>query len=408
MILENEKDMINQINKLNPMETELVNKNICLFCIYNSLIKYKGINLLWDGFLSEDGQKFLTIKKKFEIILGLEELLINPNKNNVNKNNENNIKEDNNINTNINLIKKGNLFLNDVNILNEKNLNIFNLILEDEDGENYLIDNNTDETKSIKENDYNEKNSYTFNEIKRKNIIQKSKIKSLNTKIDNNDKLNKNYLNNYMNDISTNHFELSDSFIKNNINNINEFFEKNPEKRNNEQINPLLFDMNYNKNNKLMKTNTLWKSIDYINSNNNIFLKENEQSIYNRLNNQISFLKNTLNLKTNLNNEFLANNISAKNDEIFSLKDINEKILLLKGLIQIILNYMNNIGELSDIYSYISGNTLSVMISIMNGMVSCNDIIQLKNIHYLFSKVLYFNYKIKMMNSELCNKLRDI
>ena len=90
------------------------------------------------------------------------------------------------------------------------------------------------------------------------------------------------------------------------------------------------------------------------------------------------------------------------------MKDINEKILLLKGLIQIILNYMNNIGELSDIYSYISGNTLSVMISIMNGMVSCNDIIQLKNIHYLFSKVLYFNYKIKMMNSELCNKLRDI
>ena len=48
------------------------------------------------------------------------------------------------------------------------------------------------------------------------------------------------------------------------------------------------------------------------------------------------------------------------------------------------------------------------MISVMNGMVSCNDIIQLKNIHYLFSKVLYFNYKIKMMNSELCNKLRDI
>ena len=408
LILENEKDMINQINKLNPMETELVNKNICLFCIYNSLIKYKGINLLWDGFLSEDGQKFLTIKKKFEIILGLEELLINPNKNNVNKNNENNIKEDNNINTNINLIKKGNLFLNDVNILNEKNLNIFNLILEDEDAENYLIDNNTDETKSIKENDYNEKNSYTFNEIKRKNIIQKSKIKSLNTKIDNNDKLNKNYLNNYMNDISTNHFELSDSFIKNNINKINEFLEKNSEKRNNEQINPLLFDMNYNKNNKLMNTNPLCKSMDYINSNNNIFLKENEQSIYNRLNNQISFLKNTLNLKTNLNNEFLANNISAKNDEIFSLKDINEKILLLKGLIQIILNYMNNIGELSDIYSYISGNTLSVMISIMNGMVSCNDIIQLKNIHYLFSKVLYFNYKIKMMNSELCNKLRDI
>ena len=166
--------------------------------------------------------------------------------------------------------------------------------------------------------------------------------------------------------------------------------------------------MIYNKNNKLMNTNPLCKSMDYINSNNNIFLKENEQSIYNRLNNQISFLKNTLNLKTNLNNEFLANNISAKNDEIFSLKDINEKILLLKGLIQIILNYMNNIGELSDKYSYINSNTLALMISDMYGMIICNDIIQLKNIHYLFSKVLYFNYKIKMMNSELCNKLRDI
>ena len=52
--------------------------------------------------------------------------------------------------------------------MNDKNLNVFDLILGDEDGENYLIDNNTDETKSIKENDYNEKNSYIFSEKKEK------------------------------------------------------------------------------------------------------------------------------------------------------------------------------------------------------------------------------------------------
>lgn len=405
LILENKKDMVNQIIKLNTFETKHIYKKICLFCIYNSLINYKGINLLFERFVYENGQNLLSIKKKFEIISGLEELLINQNKNNLKKNNGNNKQENSNINANINLVKKGNLISNDTNeIFNEENFNIFNLVLEDKDEkeveENNLIDfidNNSNETQSIKV----KKNKKIKNIIEK---LNKKKINSIITKLDNNDKLNEKYLFKYLNHINNNnHFEL----VYNNRNKINPFFRQYFERRNIEQINPYIFEMDYNWNNNFININQINKSIDNIN--NNFFVKTNEQNIYDKLINEISILNNKFNLKININNNFIINNnINTNNNQIFYLKDINANLLFYKYLIEIIINYINNIGKLIDIYSYINESSLFLMNSIINENFSYNSNIQLINIYNLFSNLLHFYYEIKMMNSELCHKFGNI
>ena len=400
LILENKKDMFNLINKKNTLEPELINKKICIFCIYNSLIKYKGFNLMWETFLLNDGKKFLNIKEKFEIITGLEDLLIKP-KNNANIYDNNSTKENSNININNNLFKKGNSSIIDINkIFNEKNANIFDLILEDKNDKKYFINNaSSKEAFWVNGKRNNENKNFINNKKRRKNIIGKSKekkINSNNTKIDN-DKLNEIYLNNYLNNNIINNFEFSDNnkSIKNNI---------NSKKRNIEQINPSLFDMNYNYNNNFIKANPLNLLYDYIN-NDNIFVNKNEQLIYNNLNNQISLLQHELNLKENIYKNFAINNFNKNNAQVSLLHDINGKILYLKNLIQNIFNYIDNIRELLDIYSYICSNFILLMKLIINGDISFNNIMILEKINNLFLNLLNINYKFQMMNKELCDKI---
>ena len=392
--------MFNLINKKNTLEHELINKNICIFCIYNSLIKYKGFILMWETFLLNDGKKFLNIKEKFEIITGLEDLLIKP-KNNANIYNNNSTKENSNININNNLFKKENSSIIDINkIFNEKNVNIFDLILEDKNDKKYFINNaSSNEAFWVNGKRNNENKIFINNKKSRKNIIGKSKekkINSNNTKIDN-DKLNEIYLNNYLNNNIINNFEFSDNnkSIKNNI---------NTKKRNTEQINPSLFDMNYNYNNNFIKANPLNLFYDYIN-NNNIFVNKNEQLIYNNLNNQISLLQHELNLKENIYKYFAINNFNKNNAQIALLNDINGKILYLKNLIINIFNYIDNIRDLLDIYLYICRNFILLMQLIINGDISFNNIMILEKINNLFLNLLNINYKFQMMNKELCDKI---
>ena len=162
--------------------------------------------------------------------------------------------------------------------------------------------------------------------------------------------------------------------------------------------------MNYNYNNNFIKANPLNLLYDYIN-NDNIFVNKNEQLIYNNLNNQISLLQHELNLKENIYKNFAINNFNKNNAQVSLLHDINGKILYLKNLIQNIFNYIDNIRELLDIYSYICSNFILLMKLIINGDISFNNIMILEKFNNLFLNLLNINYKFQMMNKELCDKI---
>ena len=402
-IIENKKDIYNL--KSDGLDKDPLNKKYCFGCIYNSLIKNKGILLLWEDILPEEKSP-LSNKKKLEIISGLEDMLFNSNKN------MNNFKEinSNEENTNSNKLEKNSLFNDSNNIFNDKKVNIFDLILGSEDEDNNIndLENNSDENKSIKNKNNNETKKNDKKEKKNKSSKKKENKKTfMKTEInDDNFELNKNINNNSKNNLQTVDNNKNINIINmNNINNINQFNDQKFIKKHNDQIQPLLYNSNYNSN--FLNQNNMNNNIGYFNNNNN-FLNPNEELIYDRLNNQLSFLKNKINLITNLNNTRINNNntrINNNNDFLLLISQNNfkENVCYFKNSMHIIFNYMNNLGEMLEKYSCINEHSLNLIDSIINGTINTDVILQLKNNHNHLSQLLNNNYNIQKMNSELCD-----
>ena len=349
--------------------------------------------------------------KNFETISGLEDMIIYPNKNGSNNYNQNEDKGEKNKN-NI----KNNLGFNDMNELNnifndKKGKNIFDLILDGEE-ENEISDLEviSDENKEIK-NKNNAENK-KINENKNNKKIKKGKSKEKKVKfkkaILNINQTNKNNKNNIAN---KNNNEIKDKNLINiNIqNDINKFNEPTLMKKNNEQNQPLFYNtLNFNpsqnnifyNNNQNMINNNL---SGYISNNQNI----NKESFCDRLNNELSFLKNQLNLISNTKNNKIANNqnINSEQQILNSNNNLKENLLFFNNSMHIILNYMNDIGEMLDKYSCINENSLSLMDSIINGNVGADSIIKLTNNNNYFSQLLNYNYNIQKMNTELCDMI---
>ena len=189
----------------------------------------------------------------------------------------------------------------------------------------------------------------------------------------------------------------------NNINNINQFNEQKFMKRNNDLIHPLLFNIDYNSNNKFLKQSMINNNFGNLNNNPIININANEDLLYDRLNNQLSFLKNKINLISNLNNTRIANNINNNNDLpiLIANKNFKENLFYFKNSMYYVLNYMNNINDMLEKYSCINEQSLSLMDSMINGNINTDSIMQLKNNNNLFSQLLNYNYNIQRMNTEL-------
>jgi hypothetical protein len=438
-ILEQQKTYLNMKLKNKTLDLSFERRIICFFCIRQSLIKSNGINLLWEKLMPEIDKKE---KKKTDAFPGFESILITNNKTNGNIFSESQIKADNND------TDKNNTLDEDINlILNDRNANIFDLILGDEegegDGEVNDIDNISDENKSIKNKINNNLNSGDFKKInetkKDKNKLKKGKINVKENKIlfkktiENDNKSNQisninklNNLNNIninnsclnnLNNINNNNYNVNDKnkniniINMNNINNINQFNEPNFINKNNEPIQPLFYDINStpslpNQANSFYKSNLINNNsgISNIGYLNNGFVP-NEESLYDRLNNQLGNLKNKLSLMSNLNNSRIANNINSNNDsQIFIMNNsLREYLSHFQNSMHIISNYMNNISDMLDKYSCINDNSLSLMNSMINGTISTQNLIQLKNNNNHFSQLLNYNYNIQKMNTELCD-----
>ena len=409
-ILSQKKNII-QI-KNNNLEKEIKPyKKICFRCLGNYLLNTNGISLLWEKIRKDDEKSIPEPIKNFETISGLEDMIIYPNKNGSNNYNQNEDKGEKNKN-NI----KNNLGFNDMNELNnifndKKGKNIFDLILDGEE-ENEISDLEviSDENKEIK-NKNNAENK-KINENKNNKKIKKGKSKEKKVKfkkaILNINQTNKNNKNNIAN---KNNNEIKDKNLINiNIqNDINKFNEPTLMKKNNEQNQPLFYNtLNFNpsqnnifyNNNQNMINNNL---SGYISNNQNI----NKESFCDRLNNELSFLKNQLNLISNTKNNKIANNqnINSEQQILNSNNNLKENLLFFNNSMHIILNYMNDIGEMLDKYSCINENSLSLMDSIINGNVGADSIIKLTNNNNYFSQLLNYNYNIQKMNTELCDMI---
>lgn len=397
------------------------NEIICLLCIHDVLLKNNGIKLLWENLVSQDEK---NEKKNLEILSGLENMLINTSKNNPNHFSENDKKEENKM-------EKSNIVEDDINqFFNDKKANIFDLILGDEEGDHDIndIENNSDEYKSIKNKNNNEnqkvsdtkkdkkikKGKSRENKVTFKKTVENYNIPSQNTINNNINQSNictiNNINQNINNNIENNNYGINDKNINivnmNNINNINQFNDQKYIKKNLDQIQPLFYNLNYsppsNQGNPLFKSNILnGNNIGYLN---NAFTS-NEESIYDRLNNQLASLKNKLSLISNLNNSRMANSNTLNSDlQILVSNNIfKENLFYFQNSMHIILNYMDNISEMLDKYSCINENSLALMNSMINGNINTESLIQLKNNSNYFSQLLNYNYNIQKMNTELCD-----
>ena len=403
IILQNQKK-INNI-KINNIEEIFQNKNYCFICIYNSLVKNQGINFLWEN--------FYPMKKKIENKTEVEDILVNSNINNENMFNEknnflNNVMNKDNIN---NELYNG----ENINSNDKTKPNIFDLILGDENDDNNLndLENLSEDNNSIK-NNYNDNKKYDKKNKKYKIEKKKeNKILFTKTKIKDNNELNKIHFNN----INKSNFELSDKkkniniINMNNISNINQFNSQKFIKKNGEQTQTLLFNVNHNPNsnnsskNNIINNNT---AIGYLNSiNNNMILNNNYDSMYNKLNEQLIFLKNKLSLESNLNDTRIENMNNMNNEIpiIISGIDFKDNLLYFKNSMQTILNYMADISNILEKYSCINEQSLSLIDSLITGNISTDDITKLKNNNNHFLDILNYNYNIKRMNTDLCDKI---
>ena len=408
IILENQKE-INNI-KINNIENNYQNKNYCFICIYNSLIKNRGITLLWEN--------FCPINKKMENKTKVEDILINSNINTENIFNEKN-NAINNIINNENINKELNINDNfDFNNPNEKRPNIFDLILGDENDDNNLndLENLSDDNKSIK----NKNNDKKLDKKNKKNKIEKkkeNKILFTKTRVNDNNELGKINFNSNINNFNKANFEVNDKkkniniINMNNINNINQFNAQKFLKKNDDQTPPLLFNVNHNPNSSNSSSQNILtnnNAIGYLNSiNNNAFLNTNDDAMYNKLNDQLTFLKNKLSLESNLNDTRIDNLNNMNNDVpiLISNADFKENLLYFKNSMQSILTYMDNLNNMLDKYSCINEQSLYLIDSMINGNIGVDDIMKLKNNNNHFSDILNYNYKIKKMNSDLCDKI---
>ena len=418
-IIENKKDMPNINIKMNEPEKELLNKKYCFSCIYDSLIKNNGIILLSENILPEENSP-LSNKKQLEIISGLEDMLINANRNNdirnfseskTNEENNNSNKADKNSSNSSN--NNENFFFDD------KKVNIFDLILGDEDDDTNNIndlENNSEENKSIKNIINIETKKINDNKKDKKSKIKtkENKITFMKTEIFNNNELNKTDLKNNSNNKNT--FEINDKnkniniINMNNINNINQFNDQKYIKKNNDQFQPLLFNMNFNTNNNFLSQNKINNNgLGYLNNNN--FINGNEELIFDRLNTQLSFLKNNISLMSNLNNTRINNSplITNNNDLpiLISKSNLKENLFYFKNSMNTILNYMNNISEMLEKYSCINEHSLNLIDSMLNGTIGTDSILLLKNNHNHLSQLLNYNYNIQRMNAELCDIINE-
>ena len=178
-------------------------------------------------------------------------------------------------------------------------------------------------------------------------------------------------------------------------------------KKNQENNQPLFFNINNNSNNNYLQPNTNNNNNNnnlYINNNNNM-PKLGEDVVYNRLVNQISFLKNKLCLISNLNRTRKANsnNININAPIFIPTNNFVEILMNYKTSMDIILNYMDNIGEILDKISCINENSLSLMNAIFNNNINSNtNLVQLESNSNYFSQLLNYNYNMQRMNGELC------
>lgn len=406
IILENQKEMNNI--KINNKEDFFHNKSYCFICIYNSLLNNQGLNLLWKDFFPKE--------KKIENKTEVEDILINTNINtenifNVKNNFINNITNKENISNDLNIEENFNLI--------EKKPNIFDLILGDENDDNNLndLENLSDDNKSIKNKNNENKKIDKKNKKYKTEKKKENKILFTRTKIDDNNELNKINVNDNINNINKNNFDLNDkkkninSINMNNLNNLNQFNSQKFLKKNSEQAQPLLFNVNHNPiisspSNQNIINNS--GALEYLNSlNNNSFINDNDESMYNKLNDQLSFLKNKLSLESNLN-ETRIENLNNMNNEIpilISNVDFKENLLYFKNSMQSILSYMDNINNMLDKYACINEQSLSLIDSMINGNISADDITKLKNNSNSFSDILNYNYNIKKINTDLCDKI---
>ena len=397
-ILENKKDLINI--KSNISEKNILKKKYCFICIYKALKRNHGINSLWEDFLLEEK----NIKKSLEITSGLGVLI-----NNSSKNNKNSVYKIVQNGENSNKAEKDNILAEFENkIFNDKKGNIFDLILGDEDNDNNELENSED-NNTIKNKNEDQKIKDKKEKKNKASKQKETKIIFTKTRVTNNNELNKININNNFNNITKKSFGINDKnkniniINMNNINNINQFNEQKFMKRNNDLIHPLLFNIDYNSNNKFLKQSMINNNFGNLNNNPIININANEDLLYDRLNNQLSFLKNKINLISNLNNTRIANNINNNNDLpiLIANKNFKENLFYFKNSMYYVLNYMNNINDMLEKYSCINEQSLSLMDSMINGNINTDSIMQLKNNNNLFSQLLNYNYNIQRMNTEL-------
>ena len=397
-ILENKKDLINI--KSNISEKNILKKKYCFICIYKALKRNNGINSLWEDLLLEEK----NTKKSLEITSGLGVLI-----NNSSKNNKNSVYKIVQNGENSNKAEKDNILAEFENkIFNDKKGNIFDLILGDEDNDNNELENSED-NNTIKNKNEDQKIKDKKEKKNKASKQKETKIIFTKTRVTNNNELNKININNNFNNITKKSFGINDKnkniniINMNNINNINQFNEQKFMKRNNDLIHPLLFNIDYNSNNKFLKQSMINNNFGNLNNNPIININANEELLYDRLNNQLSFLKNKINLISNLNNTRIANNINNNNDLpiLIANKNFKENLFYFKNSMYYVLNYMNNINDMLEKYSCINEQSLSLMDSMINGNINTDSIMQLKNNNNLFSQLLNYNYNIQRMNTEL-------
>ena len=277
------------------------------------------------------------------------------------------------------------------------------------------LEANSEGNKSSKNKNKTENKKISFiNEIKNDKKIKKGKFKDKTIKfkktIENTNQINNNNTNN-LNNTNKIIFEPNNKNLINinNPNNINKFNEPNYLQKPNEQIQPLFYNNSFipSQNNIFYNPNPNPNMINdnlpgYMTNNTNM----NDESIYDRLNNQVLFLKNKLNLITNINNMRMNNPIINNEQQILLLNpNIRENLFFFKNSMLIILNYMDNISEMLDKYSCINENSLSLIDSMIKGNIDADSIIKLENHHNYFSQLLNYNYNIQKMNTELCDMI---
>lgn len=387
-------------------KNDKIDKNFCYFCIKNYLLKNIGIKLIIENLQSDDEKSKVKKKNKFEIIDGFGNMPINSTRNDIS---QNKLNEENN---------NKNILLDDINIFNDKKENIFDLILGDEDiNDNDINDfeNNSEENKSIKNKNIID-NKNKINEAKKEKKNKKTKIKEnkitfkkeiIANKNNNNITDNIDNINNVNNAMDINDKNKNINIINmNNFNNINQFNDPKYTKKNSDQVESIFFDMINvpNNNNSYINQKIINNNIGYLNNG----FTSKEDSVHQRLNSQISNLKNKINYISNLNKSKMTNNL---NDLPITLPNNNnnytENLNLLKNSMFTLINYISNISDMLDKYVSINENTLSLMNALLNNSVNPDNIYQLKNNNNFFSQILSCNINIQKMNIELCDLINN-